>query len=177
MTALPIEYYSTFSFFVKRKTSELSYVSNNKFDKLSFFRKINFVKRLINVFLLICLLLTMVCCQRLSHQTFNGQQYFKIENRWKVYYKGQYYNIEPNNITIRYNLSVTSSQIITFESNNGLIRLRSNILGYYDYQIASLGSVDNIFNIANNLQNSSLTDEVIIVTYGKLITIPDDTQQ
>ncbi len=134
-------------------------------------------KHIRKIALLLGLIVPMLSFGQNSYQTFNGNQYLLIGTQWKVYnnINNTYYNIVNNTITIKYTPSVSPLQRSNFETQNNLILIRSNILGYYDYQIASYGFV-NPLAIAQTLQNSALTEDVIIPCYGEYILTPNDPQ-
>ena len=129
------------------------------------------------IILLLVVMLPALCFGQNSYQAFNGKQYLLVGEQWKVYnsLNNSHHAIVNNTITVKYTPTVSQSQKNSFEITNNLVLLRSNVLGYHDYQITSSGSTD-LFSIATSLLNSGYTEDVIIPSYGEFLITPNDPE-
>jgi hypothetical protein len=134
-------------------------------------------KQLFKITLFVGLIYPNFAMGQSTYQSFKGKQYLLVGNQWKVFnnINNTFYNIVNNTITIKFSPSITHLQKSSFEAQNNLILIRSNVLGYHDYQITSYGTV-NYIDFANTLENSALTEDVIIPSYGEYVATPNDLQ-
>jgi len=107
-------------------------------------------------------------------ETFNGNQYVKVGNQWKVFNSqlNEYSDVSQNEITIHYVTGVPPSAISNFETQHGLILKRKSDANYYNYDISNIPL--DLFSLANNLNNSSLTDYVLLPNFGSYLQTPND---
>lgn len=134
------------------------------------------IKYIILAFFFYSFLPTKLFSQNL-HSTFNGKDYLKVGNQWKVFdnSSNQYYDIVDNVLTIRFNSNTSQNQKDSLAAIKGLSLMRSNLLGYYDYQI-SVYNISNIFEFSGSLQNATIVDEVLIPCFGEYVLTPNDPQ-
>lgn len=106
--------------------------------------------------------------------TYNGEQYHFDNNKWYINVPGasRPYQVIENRISIKYNTLATTAAISNFESSNNLFLLRKASTGWTDYAIGNY--TGTIFNFAQSLQNSPLTQKVEISSGGELFQVPDD---